>query len=112
MIVTDIRLKLVDEVRLKAYCTITLDFVLVIHDLKIIDGNKGLFVSFPSRKATVRCTCGCNNVLRARYCNACGIELQDSVIERSHFEIVHPIDKGFREYVDGYIIEAYLQTAR
>lgn len=39
-----------DGGRLKAYATIVLDDCFIVRDLKIIDGNKGLFVSMPSRK--------------------------------------------------------------
>lgn len=39
-----------DGGRLKAYATIVFDNSFIIRDLKIIEGNKGLFVSMPSRK--------------------------------------------------------------
>lgn len=41
---------LVNEERLKAYVSITLDEVFVVRDLKIIQGHSGLFVAMPSKK--------------------------------------------------------------
>ena len=53
MKITDVRLRTVkseDETKLKAYADITLEGCFVIHGLKIIDGQKGMFVAMPSRK--------------------------------------------------------------
>lgn len=51
MEITEVRIFLVtNEERLKAYATITIDNVFVIRDLRIINGNNGLFVAMPSRK--------------------------------------------------------------
>jgi len=50
MEITEIRVFPVEEDRLKAYVTITLDNCFVIRDLKIIHGNNGLFVAMPSKK--------------------------------------------------------------
>jgi len=53
MKITDVRLRLVqgeNELKLKAYADITFDESFVIHGLKIIDGQKGMFVAMPSRK--------------------------------------------------------------
>lgn len=53
MKITDIRLRAVkseNEVKLKAYADITFDESFVVHGLKIIDGQKGMFVAMPSRK--------------------------------------------------------------
>ena len=50
MDVTEVRVFPVEEDRLKAYVTITFDGCFVIRDLKVINGNKGLFVAMPSRK--------------------------------------------------------------
>ena len=53
MKITDIRLRAVkseNEVKLKAYADVTFDGSFVVHGLKIIDGQKGLFVAMPSRK--------------------------------------------------------------
>ncbi len=50
MDITEVRVFPVNEERLKAYATITFDDCFIIRDLKIIDGNNGLFVAMPSKK--------------------------------------------------------------
>ena len=50
MDVTEVRVFPVEEERLRAYATITLDHCFLVRDLKIIHGNKGLFVAMPSKK--------------------------------------------------------------
>jgi len=50
MKVTEVKVFAVNEERLKAYVTITLDDCFVVRDLKIIKGNEGLFVAMPSKK--------------------------------------------------------------
>jgi len=54
MKVTNVTVKLSphSSVRLKAFCTMTLDNEFVVRDLKIIEGTSGLFVAMPSRKLT------------------------------------------------------------
>jgi stage V sporulation protein G len=50
--ISDIRIRLVkkDESKLKAVASITIDECFVVHDIKIIEGNEGIFISMPSRK--------------------------------------------------------------
>ena len=50
MKITEVKVFPVNEERLKAYVTITLDAAFVVRDLKIIKGNEGLFVAMPSKK--------------------------------------------------------------
>jgi stage V sporulation protein G len=52
MEITEVRIHPVDnaEERLKAYVAITIDNCFVVRDLKIIDGDEGLFVAMPSRR--------------------------------------------------------------
>ncbi|MFZ5585135.1 MAG: septation regulator SpoVG [Thermodesulfobacteriota bacterium] len=50
MEVTEVRVFPVEEDRLKAYATITLDRCFLVRDLKVIQGNKGLFVAMPSKR--------------------------------------------------------------
>lgn len=53
MKITDVRLRAVkneNEFKLKAYADVTFDDCFVIHGLKIIDGQKGMFVAMPSRR--------------------------------------------------------------
>jgi stage V sporulation protein G len=50
MEITEVRVFPVDEDKLKAYATITFDNCFVVRDLKVIQGNNGLFVAMPSKK--------------------------------------------------------------
>lgn len=51
MNVTDVRIrKLRDEGKMKAVVSVTFDDAFVVHDIKIIEGQNGLFVAMPSRK--------------------------------------------------------------
>ena len=51
MEVTDVRIrKITDEGKMKAIVSVTLDGEFVVHDIKIIDGQNGLFIAMPSRK--------------------------------------------------------------
>ena len=50
MEITEVKVYPVNEDRLKAYATITIDNCFVIRDLKVILGNEGLFVAMPSKK--------------------------------------------------------------
>jgi len=51
MNITDIRVrKLNREGKMKAVCSITIDGVFVIHDIKVIEGEKGLFIAMPGKK--------------------------------------------------------------
>jgi stage V sporulation protein G len=50
MEVTEVRVFPVGEEKLKAYVTITIDNCFVVRDLKVIQGNNGLFVAMPSKK--------------------------------------------------------------
>jgi stage V sporulation protein G len=50
MKITEIRVSLVDDPKLKAFATITIDGDFVIQGLKIIEGKSGMFVAMPARK--------------------------------------------------------------
>lgn len=51
MIISDIRIRCIyDDARLKAFCSVTIGGDFVIHDIKVIQGDKRLFVAMPSRK--------------------------------------------------------------
>jgi stage V sporulation protein G len=50
MDITDVKIFPVDEEKLKAYVTITLDSCFVVRDLKVIQGSAGLFVAMPAKK--------------------------------------------------------------
>ncbi len=52
MNVTDVRIRTMEkEGKLKAVASITIDDCFVIHDIKVIEGDHGLFIAMPSRKA-------------------------------------------------------------
>lgn len=50
--ISDIRIRIVkkDENKLKAVASLTIDECFAVHDIKIIEGNQGLFIAMPSRK--------------------------------------------------------------
>ena len=53
MEITDVRVrKVTKEGKMKAVVSITIDDEFVVHDIKVIEGEKGLFIAMPSRKAT------------------------------------------------------------
>ena len=53
MNITDVHVrKITQEGKMKAVVSITLDDVFVVHDIKVIEGEKGLFIAMPSRKTT------------------------------------------------------------
>ncbi len=53
MKVTDVRVrKLSKEGKMKAIVSITFDDEFVVHDIKVIEGEKGLFIAMPSKKAS------------------------------------------------------------
>jgi stage V sporulation protein G len=65
--------------RLKAYATIVFDESFIVRDLKIIEGNKGLFVSMPSRRR------------------------KDGTFR----DIVHPLNSSMRKSIEDLVIEKY-----
>ena len=83
MQVTEVRVFPVDEDKLKAYVTITLDQCFVIRDLKIIRGNTGYFVSMPSKKRS----------------------------DGTYKDIAHPINKETRALMEEKILEEYERVA-
>ena len=119
MEITEVRIKLMTRRndKLRAFCSITFDNFMVVRDLKIIEGLKGLFVAMPSRKLADRCPgCGMKNHLRARFCNECGGKLAPERAPRDpqgraklHADIAHPIHAAAREGVQRRILEAYAE---
>ena len=80
MRITELRIhKVENDEKLRAYVTVTLDECLVIHGVKIIEGQNGLFIAMPSKKSS-------NGALR---------------------DIVHPITTDFRNELQKKIIEEY-----
>ena len=101
--------------KLKAFATMTFDDWFVVRNVKVIQGNNGLFVAMPSRKAMDSCPkCGFKNVRGSRYCNQCGAGLppqrgsEDSDEKQSaHMDIAHPITQDCRVYIQDQILAAY-----
>jgi stage V sporulation protein G len=53
MNITDVRIRKTErDGKMKAIASITIDDEFVVHDIKVIEGEKGLFIAMPSRKAT------------------------------------------------------------
>jgi stage V sporulation protein G len=126
MRLTDIRIKLCESQnqnnRLKAFCALTFDNTFVIRDVKLIEGNDGLFLAMPSRKLADHCPrCGDKNHLRARFCNNCGTHLDETRYQRYqngngnghsnrlklHADIAHPINAECRQAIEREVLEAF-----
>lgn len=78
MEITEVRVSLRESEgkRLKAYATITFDNSFVVRNIKVIEGNNGLFVAMPARKLKQFCPrCGKKVDLGSQYCNYCGVQL-------------------------------------
>jgi stage V sporulation protein G len=117
MNITEVRVKMVSDgtERLRAFCSVTVDDAFVIRDLKVIDGMHGPFVAMPSRKLSDRCPkCRSKNHLRARFCNDCGVKLNEERAPRDpqgriklHADVAHPINTPCRDQVQAAVIQAY-----
>lgn len=81
MKISDIRIRIVkkDESKLKAVASITIDECFVVHDIKVIEGKEGFFISMPSRKTP----------------------------DGEYKDIVHPINTETREQIRNAVLEAY-----
>ena len=80
MEITDVRVrKVTREGKMKAVVSITLDNAFVVHDIKVIEGEKGLFIAMPSRKT----------------------------IDGEYRDIAHPINSETREKIQSIILERY-----
>lgn len=83
MQITDVRVrKLSKEGKMKAIVSITIDNVFVVHDIKVIEGEKGLFIAMPSKKAT----------------------------DGEYRDIAHPINSATRDSIQKIIMEKYEQA--
>ena len=80
MQITDVRVrKVAKEGKLKAVVSITMDEEFVVHDIKVIEGEKGLFIAMPSKKA----------------------------VDGEYRDFAHPINSGTREKNQSIILENY-----
>ena len=84
MRITDVRVrKVAKEGKMKAVVSIKLDDEFVVHDIKVIEGEKGLFIAMPSRKAS----------------------------DGEYRDIAHPINSETRERIQTIILEQYEKAA-
>lgn len=80
MTITDVWIrKVTKEGKLKAIVSITVDNEFVVHDIKVIEGEKGLFIAMPSKKAA----------------------------DGEYRDIAHPINSSTREMIQSTILKAY-----
>lgn len=80
MQITDVRVrKITKEGKMKAIVSITIDDEFVVHDIKVIEGEKGLFIAMPSKKAT----------------------------DGEYRDIAHPINSETRDSIQRTILDAY-----
>ena len=117
MHITEIRVKLLPRQsdKLRGFASITVDDCLVIRDIKIIEGGRGLFVAMPSRKLCDHCpSCAAKNHRKARYCNECGVRLAEDRCDldergrpRLYADVSHPINQNARDFVQRTILDAY-----
>lgn len=83
MNITDVRIrKITKEGKMKAIASITIDNEFVIHDIKVIEGEKGLFIAMPSKKTA----------------------------DGEYRDIAHPINSDTRDHIQSTILEHYEQS--
>ena len=117
MNITEVRVKLLSgrSDRLRAFCSITLDDEFVVHDLRVIEGRKGLFVAMPSRKLSDNCPhCGGKNHLRSKFCSECGGRLDETrggERDKFHVDVAHPIVPRCRELIQSTVLDAFKREA-
>lgn len=121
MEITEVKIFLKEgqDKKLKAYATLTFDNMFVVRNVKVIEGNKGLFVAMPSRKIKDPCPkCGFRNTVRSKFCNQCGTNLpqseprpvqagEDASRQSEHKDIAHPITAECRDYIQRKVLDAY-----
>ena len=80
MTITDVRIrKIATEGKMKAIVSVTFDNEFVVHDIKVIEGQNGLFIAMPSRKTP----------------------------DGEFKDIAHPINTDTREKIQNSILKAY-----
>ncbi len=114
MIITDVRIKLATPTSNPlAYVAIEFDRMFVLHDLKIIEGKNGVFVSMPSRRKMHRCPrCQHKNSLMSKFCNECagGLDIPDHDPNNRlslYADVGHPINARCRSAIEKAVIDAY-----
>jgi stage V sporulation protein G len=116
MEVSEVRISLREDEgkRLKAYATVTFDHSFVVRNIKVVEGNEGLFVAMPAKKARQFCSrCGKKVEVGSRFCNHCAnpqpVSIKNSDVQRqiNHQDVAHPINQEFRDYLQSKILSAY-----
>ena len=116
MEITEVNVKIVDgNEKLKGFCSIIIDGCFVVRDMKIINGDNGIFVAMPSRKIMDKCLkCHSKNHIRAKFCNECGESLSEDRVQQDNSgrfklfsDIAHPINSSFRQKLQQVISEGY-----
>ncbi len=83
MQITDVRVRKVAKGgKMKAIVSITLDDEFVVHDIKVIEGEKGLFIAMPSKKSA----------------------------DGEYRDIAHPINSSTRDSIQRIILESYAKA--
>jgi len=82
--ITEIRLTLRNEDKLKAFANVTFDNAFVIRGMKIINGNKGFFLSMPSKKRS----------------------------DGTYQDVAHPVNSEMRRMLEEKVLEAYEKEAQ
>ena len=83
MQITDVRVRKIEkEGKMKAIVSITIDNEFVVHDIKVIEGEKGLFIAMPSKAA-----------------------------DGEYRDIAHPINSGTRDMIQSIILNKYESAA-
>lgn len=116
MDITEVRVSLRESEgkRLKAYATVTFDNSFVVRNIKVVEGNSGLFVAMPAKKTKQFCPrCGKKVDVGSRYCNHCGVQLplppRDANTNRQavHQDLAHPINQEFRDFLQSKVLDAF-----
>lgn len=80
MKITDVRIRKVEGAgRMKAVASVTFDNQFVVHEIRIIDGEKGLFIAMPSRKQA----------------------------DGTYIDVAHPINNNVRTILQNTILDVY-----
>ncbi len=100
-----------------AWCSVSFDHQLAVHDLRVIRQEERLFVAMPKRRATGRCEkCSAKNVVTAAWCQNCGNRLPALTRSRElrvagHCDIAHPLTNDFRTLLEQQVVERYREEA-
>ena len=85
MQITDVRIRKVEkEGKMKAVVSVTFDEIFVVHDIKVIEGEKGLFIAMPSRRSG----------------------------DGEYRDIAHPINSEMRDKLQKEILEKYEEAVK